>query len=242
MMNEDTFLSRFKTALFRSGMKQLDVAEKAGLSAQNLSNIVRGVVSPDNPHIIAIAAALGVDSVWLATGRDHKNPKMDVPRTTGGPTNWPLKIQVLEPNGFESMNIRQNQDSLKSKGRTLKLSALSARIKLNATAGGSASARPPHLEIVESWKAVHFHNNPGILSLPSGQVALVNLELTAKKGDVVAVMINNEFLIMRIAEYVDDKIFLLSLNSDSQSLVVKIGDLKKPPMVVVGVLWSRANE
>lgn len=71
-MGEDTtmFPSRLRRAMKSKGIKQKDLAKKAGLNESTLSNYLSGKRHATDKNMYALATALNVDIRWLMGYRD----------------------------------------------------------------------------------------------------------------------------------------------------------------------------
>ena len=61
----DTTANRIRTALDRLGMRQTDLARKAGIDKGSMSHYLKGKYEPKQDVIFAIAKALDVSEMWL---------------------------------------------------------------------------------------------------------------------------------------------------------------------------------
>ncbi|GAB2983532.1 helix-turn-helix transcriptional regulator [Amycolatopsis acidiphila] len=72
------------------GGRLVDIAERAGISPQYLSEIERGRKEPSSEMIAAVAGALGVDLAGLLADiagavRQRRGPRLEVGRRPAGP-------------------------------------------------------------------------------------------------------------------------------------------------------------
>lgn len=75
-----TFQERLRETREERGLKQVELAERIGLSGQSaIGNMERDSKRSGSRHIAALAAALGVNALWLETGRGPKEANMQAP-------------------------------------------------------------------------------------------------------------------------------------------------------------------
>ncbi len=61
----EIFRERLMEAMARAGLRATDLSQKTGLSKARISQYVNGKYIPKSDAILALAAALGVDPLWL---------------------------------------------------------------------------------------------------------------------------------------------------------------------------------
>ena len=65
MEKVDNFRNRLRQSIIDSGMSQIEVANKAGISKSLLNKYLKGVSEAGNHKLLLLANALGVNPVWL---------------------------------------------------------------------------------------------------------------------------------------------------------------------------------
>lgn len=66
----ETITDRINAAFLASGLKQSDLAERAGVSKQTVNGWLKGRVENIRPeNLFSAADALGINARWLATGK-----------------------------------------------------------------------------------------------------------------------------------------------------------------------------
>ena len=60
------FQQRLRQAMFMKGIRQADIADRSGIDKSMVSRYVAGKNMPGGDALIKLAAALGVDPVWLS--------------------------------------------------------------------------------------------------------------------------------------------------------------------------------
>lgn len=81
LLHKNTYMSigqRLKLARKESGLTQKELAAKVGISQPTLSDLEKGE-SKGTGFIASLAAALGVNALWLETGRGTKSPSQVQP-------------------------------------------------------------------------------------------------------------------------------------------------------------------
>lgn len=102
-MSTDLFTERLSYAMTQRRMKQLDLANKTGLSKPRICQYVNGVYQPKPEAMMLLSEALGVNPQWLM-GYDvpmQSEPltkqTLDTWNTTYNPDNkLQLKVQAME--------------------------------------------------------------------------------------------------------------------------------------------------
>lgn len=69
----ETVGARVKAARDKAGMSQARLAAAVGVDQGTISNIERNITA-NSPHLVRIAAALGVDALWLSSGKGDMEP------------------------------------------------------------------------------------------------------------------------------------------------------------------------
>lgn len=65
MKKVDNFRNRLEQSIKDSGMNQIEVATKSGISKSLLNKYLKGVSEAGNHKLLLLATALGVNPVWL---------------------------------------------------------------------------------------------------------------------------------------------------------------------------------
>lgn len=96
-----TYAERLKRALKDKHMTQKELAERIGVTQQTIGHLCSGR-STGSKHTPTIAAALGIDPVWLETGNDQR-------RTTTHSTAIPAPVPVIE---WKNIHKHQNAPAI----------------------------------------------------------------------------------------------------------------------------------
>lgn len=83
---------RLREAREERGERLVDIAERAGISTQYLSEIERGLKEPSSEMIAAVAGALGVDLADLLIGIAGQIRHFHMSRPMGRPTGPVLMV------------------------------------------------------------------------------------------------------------------------------------------------------
>lgn len=78
-MEQSIFQERFKRALFLSGIRKTDLAEKAGIDRSKITSYANGRYKPNAATLAKLAAALGVTPAWLIGQEPEGNPVLRRP-------------------------------------------------------------------------------------------------------------------------------------------------------------------
>ena len=119
--------NRLREAMRITGMKQVDLIERTGISKGALSSYLSGRYEPKQNNLYALAKELGVSPAWLMG--------LDVPMTSVG-GSMPIQAApspAAAPPSPEQADLLEKYDSLSDTGRELLLSRADELIRLGYT-------------------------------------------------------------------------------------------------------------
>ncbi|MCK6489660.1 MAG: helix-turn-helix domain-containing protein [Planctomycetes bacterium] len=203
---------RLELAVRASGLSQAELCRRADLSHSAISNIMRGV-SSGSRSIASLAAALGVDAAWLATGMGEA-PKWAPASAPAAPEitlDKPREVPVLGSAGAAD------------EGQRGTLYEQADRVTLS-----------PHLALIE------VRGGSAYPVIYDGQRAIINLKRKTNPNNLAVVVMagSDEVLIKRWCPQPDgDHVVLASPDGGKHSLVVHLRDIRHC-WPVVGVLYE----
>lgn len=100
-----SFAERLHLARVTSGLSQITLAERAGMSQQQLSRYEIGAVTPRTRVMMNLAACLGVRRHWLASGEE---PQREAPPEPG--IQRPSLITKILPGGETNITFVLSPD------------------------------------------------------------------------------------------------------------------------------------